>query len=447
MTVSASLAQASLFTWVVLDKSGVEQKSLKAELTSEADSKDLTLLTHISGLSVAFTCTGLKLAGFNLEPEGLLTPGGRARFEGCEAYGKGVLEEPLKCKVHSAGTGTGIVETGQLKGELISHELAGGSTELLTRIEPKEGTTFATIQTEGCSLPEATTVNGKLLIKDGEKVAEKHFAKHLVEQGPLTSLYVGTDTVEHLETSVDGSAWLSLTGEHKGLAWAGLHIKLKLVTGLKWLILNAAGTLATELKAEVVGEKDSEHLSLAMEVVGIPLVLTCTNFSFKEFFLELEGKLAGGKVVFTGCKLYKGAPLKEEYKCTVKTSGAAVGTIETGGLKGDLVLHTPAGGETKALTRVEPIAGPTGTFVTIRFEGAECPFPESNQIHGTIYGKDGEGLTFTHKIKHLFEGDPLTTVYFGGHSTKQLEVTKFIGSIWVLLAGVHKGLAWSGMDP
>jgi hypothetical protein len=452
MAMSASAAEASLgFSWVVLNAGGTALENLKAELVSEVDSKDLTLLTRIAGLAVAFSCTNFKLVGVNLELGGTLTEGGRVRFEGCEAYGKGTLEEPLKCKVHSAGTGTGIIETGQLKGSLLLHELAGGATELLTLIEPKEGTTFVAILTEGCALPEANTVNGKLSIKDGEKKAAAHLAKHLVELGPLTSLFVGVDTAEHLETSVDGSAWLSLGGEHKGLAWAGKHYvieepKLKLVTGLKWLVLNASGTVATELKASLVGKKDSEHLSLLTEVSGISAVLTCTNFTLSGVNLETGGKLTeGGKVVFTGCKLFKKGPLTEEYKCTVKTIGAAVGTVETGGLKGDLVLHTPVGGETKLLTRIEPVAGPTGSFVTIRFEGAECVFPEVNQLHGTLYLRDENALL--HKVEHLLQGDPQSALYFGGHSTKQLEITKVDGGIWVMLGGVHVALSWSGMDP
>jgi hypothetical protein len=443
--ISTGAAEASLASaWVVLNASGTALENLKAELVSEVDSKDLTLLTRIAGLAVAFTCTNFKLVGISLEGGGTLTEGGRARFEGCEAYGKGTLEEALKCNVHSAGTGTGILETGQLKGSLLLHELAGGGAELLTLVEPKEGTTFAVILTEGCALPEANTVNGKLYIKDGEKKAAAHSVKHLVELGPLTSMFVGEDTAEHLETSVDGSVWLSLGGEHKGLAWAGKH--LKLTTGLKWLVLNAGGTVATELKAELSGKKDSEHLSLLTELAGLSATLTCTNFSLKGVNLETGGTLTeGGKAVFTGCKIYKKGPLTEEYKCTVKTSGAVIGTIETGELKGDLVLHTLAGGETKALTRIEPKAGPTGSFGAIRLEGAECVLPEINQLRGTLYLEDQSALV--HKVEHLLQGDQQTALYVGGHSAKQLGISKIDASIWVMLAGAHTGLSWSGMDP
>src|SRR5690242_15844656 len=113
MTIGVSAASASLYTWIVLDTTGTALESAKAELVSEPDSKDLTLSTHISGLAVAITCTSLKLTGFSTEAEGKLAAGGRAFFEGCEAYGKGALEEPLKCHLHTAGTGSGIIETGQ----------------------------------------------------------------------------------------------------------------------------------------------------------------------------------------------------------------------------------------------------------------------------------------------------------------------------------------------
>jgi len=60
-----------------------------------------------------------------------------------------------------------------------------------------------------------------LFLKDGEGKAEAHQIKHLIEQGPLTSLFVGSDIAEHLESSLIGSAWVSLGGTDKGLSWGG----------------------------------------------------------------------------------------------------------------------------------------------------------------------------------------------------------------------------------
>jgi hypothetical protein len=217
---------------------------------------------------------------------------------------------------------------------------------------------------------------------------------------------------------------------------------------LSWLILNAAKTVATELSAELAGKIDSTHLTLDGEVAGLKVAITCTAFTLKGVEIVPVGKLnEKGKVVFTGCKVYKTAPLSEEYKCTVKTAGAAAGTVETNEGKGELVLHELAGGGKEVLTKITALAGLEGTFATLRFEGAECVLPELNQVHGTLYLKDCQGFATTHKLEHLVEQGPLTSLYIGGHSAKQLEVTKILGSAWIFLAGVvHKGLDWSAMD-
>jgi hypothetical protein len=212
---------------------------------------------------------------------------------------------------------------------------------------------------------------------------------------------------------------------------------------LSWLILNAAHTTATELKAALAAETDTTHLTLDGEVAGLKIAVTCTGIDLVGANLEVGGKLTNGfKFVLLGCKVYRQAPLTEEYKCIVKSPGAPAGTIESGELKGELVL---VGAE--LLIKIEPVAGPAGTFKLIRFEGPECPLPEHVTVHGTLYLKDCQGFMTTHKLKHLFESAAASTaLYIGAHSAKQLEVTKWLGSFWVKLAGAHAGLEWSGMD-
>jgi hypothetical protein len=214
---------------------------------------------------------------------------------------------------------------------------------------------------------------------------------------------------------------------------------------LSWLILNSAKTTATELKAELVGETDSSTLQLHGKVAnGLAVTVQCTVFTLKGVNLETGGKLTeGGKVVFTGCKAFEDKAATKEYtKCTVKSAGATAGTVETNEGKGELVL---LGGQ--VLTKVEPKAGPTGNFVTLKFEGVECTLTELNQVHGTLYLKDCEGFATTHKEVHLVEPEPTNTaLYLGGHSTKQLEDTKLLGSGWIKLGGAHVNLFWSAMD-
>jgi hypothetical protein len=214
---------------------------------------------------------------------------------------------------------------------------------------------------------------------------------------------------------------------------------------VSWLVLNGAKTVATNLLAQVLGKTDSTHLTLDGEVAGLKIAVTCTNFILKEWFIAPVEKFdENGKAVFTGCKVYKAAPLIEEYKCTVNSPGAPAGTIETNALKGLLELVG-----TKLLARVEALAGPAGSIVTIQFTGPECVLPESVQLHGTAYVEDCQGQATTHKLEHLVQPDSVsaTKIYIGGvDSAKQLEVTKLLGSVWVFLGGAHVGLEWSGMD-
>jgi len=211
---------------------------------------------------------------------------------------------------------------------------------------------------------------------------------------------------------------------------------------LSWLILNAPKTVATELKAALAAKSDSTHLTLDAEVSGLKIAITCTAIQLSGANLEAGGKVTDGfKFVLSGCKVYKQAPLTEPYPCTVKSSGAAAGVIESGELKGELVL---VGGEVQI--KIEPKTGPTGTFKLIRFEGIECVLPEHNILHGTLFLKDCQGFATTHKLEHLVESGASTALYFGGHSAKQLEITKLLGSFWIRLSGAHANLDWSGMD-
>jgi hypothetical protein len=210
---------------------------------------------------------------------------------------------------------------------------------------------------------------------------------------------------------------------------------------LSWLILNSTHTTATNLLAELEGEKDSATLVLHGEVATLKILLTCTEFLLVGVNLDgSDGLEPGGRVVFHGCAVTDDKGVA--YKCTVKTAGTAAGTIESGKGKGLLEL---VGGVVE--TKIEPESGPTGSFAAIRFEGAECTLPEINQVHGTLRLVDCEKFATTHKVKHLVEPDQTNSaLYIGGHSAKQLEITKILGSVWIKLKGAHVGLEWSGMD-
>ena len=206
---------------------------------------------------------------------------------------------------------------------------------------------------------------------------------------------------------------------------------------LTWLVLNSAGTVASELKAELAGKKDSDHLTLLTELVGLKVAVTCSGVSFKNLNLETSGKLTeGGKAIFTECEAYKETALGENLGCVVKSTGAASGTVETNELKGDLALH-----EDEVLAKIEPKGE---NFTTLRLE--ECALTEVNPVRGTLYIKDGLEQATIHALEHLVEVGPLTALYLGAHSTMKLELTKLDGSIWMKLSGAHNGREWSSMD-
>lgn len=441
MAMSASTAQAVKLSWAVLNAGGTTTTELKAELVGEKNSADLTLLTSVIGLKVGITCTNFELVGVNLEVEGRLTTGGKVKFTGCEAYGKGSLEEALGCKVHSTGAAAGTVESNKGKGELVLHTLTGGGTEVLTKLEPEvaEGA-FATFLTEGCILPESNPIKGTLYFKDSEKKATTHLAKHLIEPGPLTSLWIGKDTKEHLETNLDGSVWVKLAGVHKELKWAS-KFSLSIISNGTWLVLNSGGTIATELKAELVGERDSKDLTLLIHTVGLVVALTCTNFELIGVNLESGGKITnGGRVKFTGCEMYGKGSLEEALGCKLHSTGEAIGTIKTNALKGELVLHELEAGGTERLMKIEPEIGTS--FVTVVMEG--CFFGELVPIVGSFLLKDGESKAEVHQVKHLIEPSPLSSLYIGLHTPEHL-LSSIDASAWVMLGGAHLGLKWSVM--
>src|ERR1700754_1778862 len=78
-----------------------------------------------------------------------------------------------------------------------------------------------------------------------------------------------------------------------------------------WLVLNEAGTIATEVKLEggkvnllaaVAGEIDSKNITILTRLVGVAVSVVCTSFSTLNLNLEPEGKLsAGSKFILEGC--------------------------------------------------------------------------------------------------------------------------------------------------
>jgi hypothetical protein len=221
MALGVSSAQAEpTAKWLILTSGGVVKTGaeLPSQVIGEIENKDGSLLTKVIGLSVRVLCETMTLEGLKLEKEGSLTKGFTALFGGCETFINGKLE--AACEPFSAGEPLRSIKTNKLKGLAV---LIGGAKRVL--IEPEvAGASLVLIQFhEECVLPDLT-IFGKLYIKDckGDAAFSEHLVKHLIEEDTVNSrMWVISDTAEHLETSLDGSAEVFLTGPHTGLRWGG----------------------------------------------------------------------------------------------------------------------------------------------------------------------------------------------------------------------------------
>jgi hypothetical protein len=209
MAFGATAAQAT--KWLVLNGSGVfvDAATLPASVTGAIENNKATLLTKILGALTHISCTAGTLVNVTLQGEGKVSEGGKVQFTGCSVVLEG--KAAPECEVHSAGKPVGTVETLEGKGLAIKH-----NTEILTRLEPKTGETFVTLQMgEECPIGENVPIKGKLFVKDCVlNGATTEAVTHLIEEGPLSTL-----TALGNAATIDGSANISLTGAHAGRGW------------------------------------------------------------------------------------------------------------------------------------------------------------------------------------------------------------------------------------
>jgi hypothetical protein len=199
----------------------LDAASLPAKLAGKVEGASVSLLSKVLGIKIQVSCTAGELLNAKLVGKGQLSTGFKAKFTGCKAVKAGTSENLSGCFPHSTGQleKSGIIETNKLKGEIVSHEGAA-----LVAIQAETGEEFVNIlMGEICAVGESLPLFGKLFLKDTNGEFEAHTVAHLLEQGPLTKLYVITDIAEHLETSIDGSASFSLTEAHLGLKWGAMQ--------------------------------------------------------------------------------------------------------------------------------------------------------------------------------------------------------------------------------
>jgi hypothetical protein len=191
------------------------EPSFKVELVGS----DISLLAKIGGNGVEFLCTSVTTTEGKLKAEGALLAS--LAFHGCITKINGVTQ--AKCEPKANGISKGVIETLKLKGLVSLHTLGDGTKDSTVLIEPDTGSNaLAHIEVgEICSLGENVLLGGKLSLKDAEGAFATHKVSHSIEEfSPLTHLWVISDTAEHKAT-IDGSATVSLSGEHAGMKWAG----------------------------------------------------------------------------------------------------------------------------------------------------------------------------------------------------------------------------------
>jgi hypothetical protein len=212
-----------------------------------------------------------------------------------------------------------------------------------------------------------------------------------------------------------------------------------------WFIVNAKGELVLVKKPLLPilkGELENKFGVLDADVLegSVHVEVRCTGGELVGVHLMEEGKLSdGGKVKFTGCKVWLNG--EEAPECKVHAPATApVGTVTTNEGKGLLELHlfpetAKEKHKTELITLVKPLVGEE--FVKLLM-GSECVIGEEVPVKGYLAIKDCELSSEKHLKIHLIEEEPELTL---------LEVlddlnAQILGSAKVFLTGEHEGLLW-----
>jgi hypothetical protein len=420
-------------SWLALDEiEGKVLENVKAALASKVDSGNVSLLAHMLGMVVKVSCSSEELSGANLETEGKITAGFKAKFSGCSVTNGETGKSIEECQVKTSGQSWGTLLSNGLKGELVK-----GEKENLIKVEPKEGTTLATLLTgEACLLAGEIPLSGTIYLKDGKGELTTNLVEHLVQVGPGTELWVGAKTSEHLETSLDGSAILSLSESQSGLKWGAMFSEAGKGT---WLVVDgkAAGTLLNSFTTSLAGKAEVTGLSLLTHMVGIGVKISCSGAEVIGASLKPEAVIASGfKAKFTGCEVLKIETGKQIEKCVAKNEGGVAGTIETKALKASF--------EKTSLVKVEPEGGGVEDSFVVLTPGTECLLAEKIPLHGVLYLNDSEGKLETLLVEHVGKEATGTKLWVGIETAEHLE-TSVDGGMLFSLAGEYTGLKWSGM--
>jgi hypothetical protein len=209
--------------------------------------------------------------------------------------------------------------------------------------------------------------------------------------------------------------------------------------GAKWLILDANGTVLTNLEA-TLGLQAEVKWIMHTEIAGLDVLFLCETITAVGAVLKANGSIgSGAKVRFSNCTTDLNG--KPDIFCEPNNEGKEPGVIATKAAHGLLILHKLASGTVDDLVSLLPDVGET--FATIEMS-EECPIGEKVPVIGKATLKDCEALSLTHLVKHLVEIGPLTELWTISKTAEHVATT--LGSAWASLAGAHAGLKFSG-DP
>ena len=194
---------------------------LEARPTIKFENNTGTLL--IANVNLEVLCTSAKFVGAGTE--GMLALNGeillgRVQFEGCISLSRTpTLSKLNTCTPNDPVAGLGKILTEKGTGLIVLHLLAGGSKIPLVKLSPDVGLTLAKIFLgEECAVSEELIVTGHLDIQDtgGKTPFEEHKKVHLIEESSLKLMTVGVN-----QATIDGTAEVSLEGDHSALFWGG----------------------------------------------------------------------------------------------------------------------------------------------------------------------------------------------------------------------------------
>jgi hypothetical protein len=221
MALSASAAQAEPNAkWLILDEDGtaLDANDLHAAIEGTLENNHLILLTEILKLKVEILCTAIQLIGGAILGQGSVV--GTVKLTGCKIVISGKESKP--CVPHTKGAPAGTLESTHGHGLIVLHELSPTVRDELVLLLPETGNTIFTLEMgEACALGESLPIKGKFVVKDCQNAFLTHQVIHLIEEGPLSHLFIISDTPEHA-VKVDGSVNVFLSGTHLNRPWSGM---------------------------------------------------------------------------------------------------------------------------------------------------------------------------------------------------------------------------------